>query len=329
MKIGVIGAGQIVEDGHLPAIVGRRDVEVVWITDIDDNRRERLARMFKVGTVPIDSAVDRIKGVDFCLIAIPYGARPQYLDACADAGVATYVEKPLARTQAEHAALVERFPPHKLAVGFQRRFYRSVAQLRSLIDSDIFGPPRSATVRFENYSMKSGGGRYITNAKIAGGGIVIEVGIHFLDIMVTLFNPTAVTTFGVNALGEHGIDYHSESHHELVCSFGVLPVNCHFSLLRSAENAILIEFDSCLASIGMQPDDPILIRSKKDLRSFELNCTKTPPGYLATSAAEAFASAWDAIIHGVISRTDHELSAAKSTMTTLWVEEIYKGMQFV
>lgn len=325
MHIGIIGAGQIVEDAHLPTLCARNDLTVAWVADAEAAKAKRLGQMFSIPAVEAETALDRLADVDMCLIAIPYGAREAYLSACAEHGLPTYVEKPLAREAIEHEALVRRFPEHRLAVGFQRRFYRSMVSLRHLLKSGVFGGPRSAAVCLQNYSLKSGGGRYITNSAIAGGGVVIEVGIHLLDLLVSLVCPARLRTLRVNALIEKGIDYHVESSHELDTPFGVIPVECRFSLLTRGDNSLSVDFETCSVSIGLAPDDEVTVWSRNRRHVFDVRCLRAPSRYLARTPHEAFACAWDSFLTGATTGSDHELSAWRSLKTTEWVQAIYEG----
>ena len=325
-RIGIVGAGKIVENAHLPALLGRNDITVEWVADKLDAHSERVAKMFSVKCIPISQACKRIDGIDLCLLAIPYGVRNEYLSACAANHVAVYVEKPLAKTVDEHERLIKSIGTNRLAVGFQRRYYNSVAILRDLIRSRVFGTLKSASVHLQNYSLTSGGGRYITDASISGGGITIEVGIHLLDVVVDLLRPSRIETIRVDGLMENGIDYHIDSSHILTTEGHRIPVECHFSLLCQGASGILFNFESAQLEIGMEAQGAIRVHSLQHDHVFGLESNLAPSTYRANSSAEAFACAWDDFLRVVRQEGDCRLLASHSVKTTDWIESIYAGL---
>src|SRR5580658_475915 len=119
LAVGIIGAGSIVEDSHLPALKVCDRASVAWIHDAKESRAAMLAVMYGIRPVAIDGLSAALDGVDVCLLAVPYGARPAFIEMCASRGKALYVEKPFATTLQEHERYCSLFPAHKLAVGFQ------------------------------------------------------------------------------------------------------------------------------------------------------------------------------------------------------------------
>src|ERR1700730_14990387 len=98
LRIGIIGAGQIVEDAHLPVLKAIEGTTITWIADIDKARADLLSRMYHVREIEASDISRAIADIDVCLIAIPLGVRRDYIERCAESGVALYAEKPFART---------------------------------------------------------------------------------------------------------------------------------------------------------------------------------------------------------------------------------------
>ena len=98
LRIGVIGAGTIVENIHLPVLANLPGVSVAWVADRSEDRAERLARAFAIDARPLSRTDD----ADILLVAIPMLGRDQWFEHAHRHGMALFVEKPFAVSLAQH-----------------------------------------------------------------------------------------------------------------------------------------------------------------------------------------------------------------------------------
>ena len=247
--MGVVGAGKIVEDAHLPVLNTLPGVEVAWISDREPDRCRLIRKMYGNEVISSDRVLEELEGVDACLLAIPLGARRPYLDRCRELGRAVYVEKPFARTLDDHNNTMSGFPVNQIAIGFQRRSYRNVQLLRQLISTRIFGPLRAIRHSEATFSLSSGGAHSFRGfAHSAGGGIAIESAIHHLDIILYVTSANAVQTQHVASIARDGIDYHSVLRTRIITSDQqVIPVETLLSRLESHPRGI--EFESRVLAV--------------------------------------------------------------------------------
>ena len=143
INIGIIGAGKIVESIHLPVLLNIQEINVEWIFDKDDNRSALLSSMYPVEKINADSLDEKIAATDLCLIAVPYGVRDSYIRTCAAMKKMVYVEKPFATTTAQHEEYCKLFEPPDIAIGFQRRYYPFVEEIKQIISEGAHGKIRS------------------------------------------------------------------------------------------------------------------------------------------------------------------------------------------
>jgi predicted dehydrogenase len=106
--------------------------------------------------------------------------------AALSVGIHVFSEKPPGRTVAETEAMVAAEaanPEVKLKFGFNHRYHESVIESLRLVKSGRFG--RLLSIR--GIYGKSGALDYTTqwrnDRKVAGGGILLDQGIHMLDLM--------------------------------------------------------------------------------------------------------------------------------------------------
>jgi predicted dehydrogenase len=190
--IGIIGAGTIVEHGHLPAYA-RHGLPVRAIFDRDRERAVRLAARYP-GLEVAESAEaligdDRVDVVD---IAVEPASQVALAEAALRAGRNVLCQKPLAPTLEEARALVERCRdlPGVRAVNQQMRWEPITAEVRARIDSGDLGEPVAASIH-TNMSADFPAGHWLA----AEPRLMTLYGtIHFLDSARYLFGEPARVT---------------------------------------------------------------------------------------------------------------------------------------
>ena len=123
------------------------------------------------------------------------------------AGKDVLSEKPAARTykEAEEMLKVQRETGRILNIGVVNRFNDNVNAIKRYVDSGKLGEVFHVYVSFRAHRSIPGLGGAFTTKAIAGGGALIDWGVHYLDIVmyclgdpkpvtVTLPSPSTVTT---------------------------------------------------------------------------------------------------------------------------------------
>ena len=328
MKIGIVGAGKIVEDAHLPVLRTLPDVSIAWISDQRAERRDLLSEMYRIPTITPEGALQQIQDVDVCLIAIPFGARRDYLERCIECDKAIYIEKPFARSEGEHAALMARLPVHKIAVGFQRREYHCAQTLHRIIDSGMFGELQSIQLTEANFTLSCGGAQsFRTSASDAGGGITIESSIHSLDLIQYVTSAIDVKTHQVKAIVRDGIDYQVQCETRLrLPGNRDIPVSVFISRLKSLPDVFHFHFEHATVALPGKPQLPLLIKT----RSTEAGWHTIVPDEFVPAAAyninAAFVLFWERFLRGLEYAQPNLTSASTSVLTSRWVEQIYHSI---
>ncbi|WP_425836516.1 Gfo/Idh/MocA family protein [Streptomyces fractus] len=131
MKVGVIGLGDIAKKAYLPVLGARPALELhlqtrtpATLTEVADQLRVPEAQRH----ADLDSLL--AQGLDAAFVHAPTSAHPEIVTRLLEAGVATYVDKPLAYELAESERLVRLAEERgvSLAVGFNRRCAPAYAQ---------------------------------------------------------------------------------------------------------------------------------------------------------------------------------------------------------
>jgi predicted dehydrogenase len=318
LSIGVLGAGGIVENLHLPVLLNRTDARVAWVADKDAARAKSVAQAFGIDRLALPDDLSKIPEVDVLLVAIPYGVREPYYQALKGRAVNFYVEKPFANCVAEHQRLVSWFPGGRLACGFQRRSWTAVEAFAQILREPFFGAIRRVRLG-HGYRGRLGASRYAGNPRMGGGGILMEAGIHMLDLALYTLEATAIIEAHGKQLREYGFDVHTQARLLLrTRQLGEFPVDIVISGLVNTEHQIAVEYENAELSFA-ENNGWIQIRAPGSAESYPLFATNPGP---EPSLQQCHAH-WSAFFQFVRDGRPNRTSVATSLLTTEAVERLY------
>lgn len=131
MKVGVIGLGDIAQKAYLPVLTTRPGIELHLQTRTPATL-ERIGEIHRIPAGHRHTALDALlaEGLDAAFVHAPTDVHPEIVARLLEAGVPTYVDKPLAYEFADSRGLVELAEERgvSLAVGFNRRHAPGYAQ---------------------------------------------------------------------------------------------------------------------------------------------------------------------------------------------------------
>jgi len=200
MKIAVIGCGTIANSAHIPSYMNNPEAEIKYFCDILLHKAEACVEKYGCGTAVLDYhdvlADPEIEAVSICT---PNREHSRIAIDALHAGKHVLCEKPAARTYAE--ALEMQKAQHEtgkvLNIGVVNRFNSAVNKVRELIQRGDLGEVYHVYVSFRSHRSIPGLGGAFTTKAIAGGGALIDWGVHYLDIvMFCTSDPTPLTVSG-------------------------------------------------------------------------------------------------------------------------------------
>src|SRR6185295_5085503 len=126
--------------------------------------------------------------------------------AALHAGKHVLVEKPLARTPAEASAMIDaaRKSGRILMVSFDKRYRGDVQWIKRYIDSGAIGKIYYAKAHWMRRSGIPRLGSWFVSKEQAGGGPLIDLGVHVLDIAMYLMGEPRARAISANTYGEFG-----------------------------------------------------------------------------------------------------------------------------
>lgn len=192
IKVGVIGAG--VMGGHHIRNLSSMDIELVGLSDIDKNRVNELSTTYKTkGFLDYKELVK--EGIDAAVVAVPTKLHKTVCDYLIDNGVNVLVEKPIADTVENAKDMITKAKKEgvKFSVGHIERFNPAVQKLKQLIKNDTLG--KVVTMSSKRV------GPY--NPRIRDVGIIVDLGVHDIDIMSYLLEEKVKTVYATGGKRIH------------------------------------------------------------------------------------------------------------------------------
>jgi predicted dehydrogenase len=204
LKIAVIGLGSISEV-HLNAYQNNPDAEIYAVCDLNEERARQKALKYGVEKIYFDyREVLADKSIDAVSICTWNKTHAEISIAALDAGKHVLVEKPLSRT-VEEALLIQEAVNRSgkiLQVGFVRRYDKNVQMLRSFTEGGDFGEiyyAKASTIR----RLGNPGG-WFADIERSGGGPVIDIGVHVIDLCWYMMGKPKVKSVSGNTYSNLG-----------------------------------------------------------------------------------------------------------------------------
>ena len=187
--VGVIGCGCIANAAHIPSYMNNPDVVIKYFCDIIPERAERAVSQYGCGIAVTDyHDVIGNPEVEAVSVCTPNRMHPVIAMDALRAGKHVLCEKPAARTYAEAKEMqaVQHETGKVLNIGVVNRFNTAVNKIRELISAGALGDVYHVYVSFRARRSIPGLGGAFTTKEIAGGGALIDWGVHYLDIVNVL-----------------------------------------------------------------------------------------------------------------------------------------------
>ena len=200
VKVAIIGNGTIANSAHGPAYYKNPLSEIKYAVDIIPERAEAFKEKFDAEFAITDyKEAIADPEVDIVSVCVPnYLHAPITID-CLNAGKHVLCEKPAAMNYKEASAMKKAADDNNriLNIGVVNRFNTAVNKVKELIEAGELGNLYHIYCSFRAYRSIPGLGGPFTTKALAGGGVLIDWGVHYLDlIMYCIGSPELKTVSG-------------------------------------------------------------------------------------------------------------------------------------
>ncbi|MDD4164951.1 MAG: Gfo/Idh/MocA family oxidoreductase [Eubacteriales bacterium] len=209
VKVAIIGCGTIANNAHIPAYMANPNVEIKYFCDILPEKAKQAVEKYNCGIAVTDYkeviADPEVEAVSICT---PNKMHSIIAIDCLKAGKNVLCEKPAARIYSEAKAMQD--AQHEtgkvLNIGVVNRFNPAVNKLREMIQRGDFGEIYHIYISFRSQRSIPGLGGAFTTKEIAGGGVLIDWGVHYLDIVMYCMDDPLPKTVSAKAFSKLGVD---------------------------------------------------------------------------------------------------------------------------
>ncbi|MEM7681893.1 MAG: Gfo/Idh/MocA family oxidoreductase [Planctomycetota bacterium] len=214
IRLGVIGAGAI-SYSFGKSLAKHGSAEFAAASDLNAERLAALCDEFDVpGRHATTEALLADDNVDAVYIAVPNKFHAPLAKQALQAGKHVILDKPFALSleEAESVAEAARASGKVFTLGMNQRFPAAHQRARALVETGELGAVYHVRALWRRRAGIPKLGTWFGNKQIAGGGAMLDIGVHLLDLAMHLvgrFDPATVTgqvhtVFGHRGLGEGG-----------------------------------------------------------------------------------------------------------------------------
>lgn len=207
MKVAIVGTGSICQSSHLPTYMKRDDVEIIACADIDLEKAKAVAEKFNIPAAyaSVEELLQNCKPdlVDVC--TWPAAHAPVSI-AAANAGCHVMCEKPICHNLEDALAMQEAIERNgvKFMLAVPLRYGNSSQKARALVDEGVLGDVYYGKTAYVRPRGIPGG--WFSCSKYAGGGPIIDIGVHRIDLawfMMGCPKPVSVSATAVYKIGDY------------------------------------------------------------------------------------------------------------------------------
>ncbi len=203
-NLAIIGCGRIASLQHFPALSQMDDVKVKYACDLIEEKAQAMKDTYPnlVEKVITDYKV----ALSDPEVEAVYVLTPNYshyvitMDAL-EAGKHVFCEKPVTVSYELSCEMAKKANERGLMlnIGVCNRYHKSVEAIKALIEKGEFGEIYHTHCSFRGVRNIPGLGGDFTTKSVSGGGVLIDWGIHFLDIVLYLLDGARLVSASCDA----------------------------------------------------------------------------------------------------------------------------------
>ena len=219
ITVAIIGCGRIAKSAHLPALSKMENVRVKYACDIIEEKAIAAKEEFPIieNTVTDYQIVLADKEVDAVFVLTPNFAHYTVTMDALRAGKHVMCEKPitvnyaLSKEMADEAVKQNKI----LNIGVCNRYNESVIRLAEMNKNGEFGNIYHVVCSFRRCRSIPGLGGAFTDKSQSGGGVLIDWGVHFLDLILYILGSPKLKTVTCDAYCEMAKDMKSYKYNRM------------------------------------------------------------------------------------------------------------------
>ncbi|MBR2021289.1 MAG: Gfo/Idh/MocA family oxidoreductase, partial [Clostridia bacterium] len=208
--IAIIGCGRIARNAHLPALSKLEEVRIKYACDLIQEKAQKLKEDFpKIENVITDYKLAlNDPEVEAVWVLTPNFAHYTVTMDALKAGKHVLCEKPITVNYALSCEMKEAADKYgkMLNIGVCNRHNLSIEKLYDMNKNGEFGKIYHIYCSFRASRSIPGLGGDFTTKSVSGGGVLIDWGVHFLDLILYILNGAKIQTVTCDTYSEMAKD---------------------------------------------------------------------------------------------------------------------------
>lgn len=210
LNVGVIGLGHQAIEDHIPAVKASPDVELTGVVEVDEKKLRSFLKENKQirGYNSFDDLLKEQKP-DLVIIAAPHHLHYELTKKAIENKIHVLKEKPFATSLIQAKELKELADKNgvKVTITLQRRFNPIYSTFLQLFDK--IGTPFYIEAKYTIFTESPHEG-WRGEKKLAGGGCLIDMGYHIIDLLMWYFGLPDRVFMEMSSEAKENIKYNAE-----------------------------------------------------------------------------------------------------------------------
>ncbi len=322
VRLALVGCGAIAEAVHLPVIQRSEQVVLTALVDKRLHHAQQLASSYNVAVV-VEDYREILDKVDAAIVTVPnYLHAPISIDLLRH-GIHVLVEKPMALSTAQCDQMIEaaECSGARLAVGLICRFYESSQFVKQVLENGWLG-------RITNFDLRQGTiyrwaavSDYPFRKEAAGGGVLMDIGVHDLDLLLWWLGDYETVEYYDDAMG--GVEADCKLHLHTRCGASG---TVELSRTRQLRNSCIIQGERGTLEVGTWSFAPSLRLSVND-ESLVLQGTLTPGSTEQAAKLRIFGRQLDNFVDSIRGHDELLVSGYEGRRALELIERCYAQRQ--
>jgi predicted dehydrogenase len=260
LNIGLIGIGSIAESSHIVHLKATGNVTLAAVADVDIDRARVISQRYDIPHC-FQSAEEMLENstLDAVMICTPNQTHIPIAVKAAKKGIHVFMEKPIGTDLKEVEDYLQLAKEKNVftMVGMPHRFRRDAQILKGYVSKGTFGDVYYVKAKlFRRRGTPKG---WFTNKSLAGGGALMDIGVHVLDLAWWLIGkPEARSITGktITGLGNYETNYVSswESSNKQLNSGRIFDVDDFGAAWIHFRNGAVLSLETAWAVNGEQDE---------------------------------------------------------------------------
>ncbi|SFE14402.1 Predicted dehydrogenase [Paenibacillus catalpae] len=304
VRVAVIGCGSISKHRHIPEYADNSNVELVAFVDpVIERAEEYAAKHGGKAYADYETMLAEVKP-DAVSVCTPNYLHAPMSIAAANAGAHVLVEKPMAVTDEEAAAMNEAAAKNgvKLMVGHNQRLMPPHVKAKQILDSGVLGKVLTFRTSFghpgpDGWSI-DGAGSWFFRKNEAIMGAMGDLGVHKSDLIRYLLSDEVSEVAAFIATIDKPGDVDDNANVIVRMKSGAIgSLVASWTYYKGEDNSTVLWCEKGVMKIGTHPEDQVIV----ELRDGSVEKHKV--GEISTNTKQLSSGIVDAFIDSIINDT--------------------------